>query len=393
VVWEQRTPVEGALDHDLVLGAVDGEEGTVLVATPSHQRNAVVSGKQLVWQEGPIGSATTEILACRLGGRHPDCDPIVVAGGPFVRGRPMISGRRIVYHEVEAGSLRLKLCELERGDHACRTRRVAEQSAFPSRPFVDGRRLLWLDRRAGIPQLVTCLLDPETGACPEVATDVTTALFMAPVGLSGHRVAWYELTGPSPTDRDSRLRLCTLDGDTGACPPVEVASDRVPFDSARLSGRRLVWDMRTPTELPDVFFCVHAGGRCITQRITSELGEQANPAIEGRRLVWQDNRTGFQRIAVLELPELAPIRDQRVTAGHTLAAAGARIETLGARLDPHGPRHALFRWRPRTRHVGEHVLLFRAERPGGLFDEREVRISVRAPHAGSHGAGAGRDPG
>jgi subtilisin family serine protease len=395
VVWETRTPVEGALDHDLVLGAIDGEEGTILIETPDHQHDAVIDGGRLAWQEGPLGPPTSEIRMCTLRGRHPGCDPVVVAGGAVVRGRPSLSGRRIVYHVAEGGSLRLELCELERGDRACRTRRVASESAFPSRPFVDGRRLVWLDRRAGVPRLITCLLAAGSGACPEIETSVASPTGVVPVGMSGGRVAWYELLDPVPGTR-SRLRLCALDPQTGACSPVDVATDRLPFDSAQLSGRRLVWHARSAPDLPDVFFCVHAGARCVPQRITSEMGEQANPAIDGRDVVWQDNRAGFQRIASLRLPELAPLRDHRVRAGERLAfdvralapedpatlltvrtASGAPVEALGARLEPHGPRHARFRWRPRAEHVGQHVLVFRAERPGGLYDEREVGIEVR----------------
>jgi beta propeller repeat protein len=410
-----RSPVEGALDHDLMVGALDGEEGSVLVANPQHQLRPAISGARVVWQEGPFGPPTSEIRMCRLRGRDDACDPLVVAAGGVVHGRPSVSGRRIVYHVAEGGSLRLELCELEHGDRDCRTRRVATQSGFPTRPFVDGRRLLWLDRRAGVPQLVTCLLDARTGACPEVPTAVANPAGVVPVGLSDDLVAWYEQGSPIPGAFPWRLRLCRLDGDTGECPAIEVVSDAQPFEAARLSGRRLVWHLRSALDLPDVFFCVHAGGRCAPQRITSELGEQANPAIDGRDVVWQDNRAGFQRIATLVLPELAPLRDLRVVAGERLAfdvralapedpaveltartASGAPVETLGARLVPHGPRHALFRWRPRGAQVGEHVLVFRAERPGGLYDEREVRIEVREPkrrHGGSgvaHASGAVR---
>jgi beta propeller repeat protein len=274
---------------------------------------------------------------------------------------------------------------------------VAAGSAFPSRPFVDGSRLVWLDRRAGVPRLVTCLLDAKTGACPEVATSVASPFGVVPVGLSGDRVAWYELLAPTGTP--VQLRLCELDPVTGACPPVDVAIAPLPFESAELSGRRLVWHARSAPDLPDVFFCVHSGGRCVPQRITSEMGEQANPAIDGRNIVWQDNRTGFQRIASLRLPELAPLRDRRAVVGRTLdfsvralapedpgaelsarTAAGAPVESLGARLVPRGPRHAVFRWRPRIEHAGEHVLVFRVQRPGGLYDEREVRIEVAPRH-------------
>jgi subtilisin family serine protease len=404
VVWEVRRPAEDALDLDLVLGAVDGEEGSVLVSTPEYQREPAMSGPRVVWQEGPPGPPTSEIRMCRLHGRHPACDPVVVAGGAAARGRPSVSGRRIVYHEIEEMSLRLELCELERGDRTCRTRRVAAESTSPSRPFIDGRRLLWLDRRAAVLQLVTCRLDARTGACPEVATSIANPFGLIPLGLSGDVVAWYERADPIAAGW--RLRLCRLDADTGACPAIEVATGESPFDAAALSGRRLVWHAGSAPEPPDVFFCVLAGARCTPQRITSELGEQANPSIDGRDVVWQDDRTGFQRIAALVLPELAPLRDRRVMAGETVAfavhalapekrgleisahtASGAPVEVLGARIDPTGPRHAVFRWRPRARHVGEHVLRFRAERPGGLFDEREVRIEV-GERKGSHGANA-----
>jgi hypothetical protein len=64
--------------------------------------------------------------------------------------------------------------------------------------------------------------------------------------------------------------------------------------------------------------------------------------------------------------------------------SGEPVETLGARLEPRGPRRARFLWRPGAEHVGEHVLVMRAERRGGLFDERTLRIEVRE-RANKHG--------
>jgi hypothetical protein len=409
VVWQVLSPVLDALDHDLVLGSLRGEAGSVIAATADDSRGVAASGARVVWQEGPLGQVASEIRACVLHGRDPACDPIVVAGGLVGRGRPSVSGRRIVYHEADAGRLRLKLCELEPGGRGCVPRVVAPESTAPSRPLIDGRRLLWQDRRAGVSRLFTCRLDRRSGACPELATTVTSALGVSPAGLSGDLVAWYDVE-LTPDGFRSNLRICALDPSTGECPSAAVASGPDPFEMARLSGRRLAWHASADAELdrPDVYFCVYAGGRCTPQRITSELGEQSSPSIDGRDVVWDDNRDGVQRIAALTLPELAPLRDRRAVAGERIdfdvraeapeprgvvvsasTASGEPVESLGARLEPRGPRHARFRWRPRADQVGEHVLVFRAERPGGLFDEREVRISVRPR---PHGPG-GRHPG
>ena len=406
VVWEVPSDVEGALDHDLVAGRIDADEGTVLIDTPEDQTNGAVSGRRVVWQERVVGATTSQIKMCSLRGAGSGCEPIDIAGAPAARGRPSVSGDRIVYRELEQGELRLKLCELARDGRTCVPRRVASQSAAPSLPFIDGRRLLWAARLGGVDRLVTCRLDPRSGACPEIVLGLTGFwIGLAPVGVSGDLVAYQALT-VGPAGLGWVLHLCALDPRTGDCPALEIPTGVATGPEqleAWLSGRRLVWHAATALDRPDVFFCVYDAGRCTVQRITSEMGDQTNPAIDGRDVVWEDDRTGFRRIAALTLPELAPLRDRRVRAGDRVAfdvralrpedplvvvsartVSGEPVETLGARLEPRGPRRARFLWRPGPEHVGEHVLVMRAERRGGLFDERTLRIEVRE-RASKHG--------
>jgi beta propeller repeat protein len=251
----------------------------------------------------------------------------------------------------------------------------------------------------GGPRFAGCEIDPQSGAC--AASELTGVI--APLSrpaASGSLSAWVELN----FRRTDPLKICELDPESGECPEVLLATgvhDRTPD----LSGNRLVWDGRVGDQASDVFFCEYDRvlQDCPVQRITAHLGEQVASAIDGNRVVWEDDREGGSHVYSIELPELAPIRDRRVAEGRLLwipvrASAGGRddrpltlaaeavgeasLEELGAELVPlragrrRGVSRAALRWRPRFDQAGDYAITLSATTHGGLVTRHTVRIAV-----------------
>lgn len=396
VVWESPRDLDadGETDLDLWTGSFGVEGESPFVQAPGDQTDVVLSEHRAAWRERLPGFAPfeTALSTCRSPGRRAECRPI--ASDPGSRGRPALSGNRLVFRDFVAGETQLRTCALDR--HGCEPRRIAAEVASPLFPVIDGRRIAWAGGSLG---LFTCLLDTTDETCPALPLASDGAL-PEHLALSGSLLA-YQALAPG-----LRLQLiaCRIDPETAACPGLELAS--VPLGSGPgfavdVSGNRVVWQGRGAHSGIDVYYCeYHAQtGDCPVQRITSDPADQSHPSIDGQRVVWEDDREGIRRIASFELPALAALRDRAVRAGRPLvvpirmldgelsvrfsvrAPGVADVAELGARLEQEHPDRALFRWRPAPHQAGSHSFTFRATRSGGLYTEQTLRVHVEGRSA------------
>ena len=122
-----------------------------------------------------------------------------------------------------------------------------------------------------------------------------------------------------------------------------------------------------------------------------------NPAIDGRRVVFEDERDGPSRIYAIELPDLFVLGARSVREGRLLQLAvlgrdptsdapmrlsarladGTPVERLGMRFLQHPKRAlALLSWRPGLEAAGRYALRFEGETGGGLVTRETVEIRI-----------------
>jgi hypothetical protein len=331
-----------------------------------------------------------EIYGCKLEGGD-RCNEIFVSDGQDAPLPPVSAGGRIFWLDERNGALDVRGCELDSAGERCN---LAETGLEPRRRSFLRRNdatLAWTEpgMRAGV-----CDVDPASGQCAERSPVDNIWAFSRPAA-SGRLLSWVEVdfAGRRP------LKICEIDPETGACPVVHV-TDGVEDATPVMSGNRLVWDTGIADEASDVFFCEfdRVRQRCPVQRVTAHHAPQRASVIDGRQLVWEDERAGPARIHGLLLPELAPLRDRRVHSGRTLVIPVRRVrgplredplalsaeavgeqslEELGARF-VEGRNWGLFLWRPQRQHTGTHAFTFKGTTPNGLVTRQTVRVDVVA---------------
>jgi beta propeller repeat protein len=180
-----------------------------------------------------------------------------------------------------------------------------------------------------------------------------------------------------------------------------VVDESVEDPAPRLSGDRLVWDARVGDQDEDVFYCEfdRIRQRCPVQRLTADMARQSRSAIDGDRVVWEDDRDGETRIYGTKLPRIGRMRDLRVVRGGTLVVpvrvwntAGQAVawqveqagdeppSTAGPRIIGRPGGRALLWWRPERDHDGRQVITIAATTASGLVARRSVWVDVLAPH-------------
>jgi len=121
---------------------------------------------------------------------------------------------------------------------------------------------------------------------------VTTSLSDVTPDISGDLVVWDQY---STGGGNIQIRSITT-GDT-----FSITKDSAIQENPVISGNIIVWeDLRNDTDgfcnagncNKDIYYCVYdpSTGDCPNQQITSDPGEQRNPAVSGNRIVWQDFR-------------------------------------------------------------------------------------------------------
>ncbi len=394
------------------------------------------------WNRREPNSFHLQGMGCRMNLRDGRCPEFVLS--PEGSSYPVSAQGRIFWLvEKSEGRRSIHGCLPHPTDGRCDAYDLGLPPARRSGLDTDGESLFWIEFQGG-QRVALCRPDPVTGACPARAlTPVISPL--SRVAVSGRLVAWVDFR----LGRDKPLLLCEFDPQTGGCPPIEIAPN-VLDPTPQLSGNRLVWDGHVGDEASDVFFCEYdrLRGRCPVQRVTAEMTPQAESAIDGRRLIWQDERTGPSSIFGTTLPHFVETgaHKRRVSMGETLKirvraiqgepsardrerrgdgdnlrrhlgdrrgeALGSetlalRVEALqrqgtefvpvplsalGVRFENRGQGYGRLRWRPRGAALGEYIFTFAAETRAGLVTRESILVEVesRSGRHGGRGRGRGR---
>jgi len=363
------------------------------------------------WQASTPDSYQTRGYGCRLDPASGLCPAFEIAPGAPFSSRPVAAQGRIFWLAEDGGGLQsLRGCQPDAASQRCAEYDLGLASARRAFLRSDGKTLSWMEHSGG-QRVGFCHLDPASGACPAQWLRDSIAPYSR-VAVSGNLLAWvqFNFRGNQP------LLICEFQPETGACPPLEV-SPNVRDSTPQLSGRRLVWDGQVGDEASDVFFCEYDPvlGRCPVQRVTAEMTTQADSDIDGRRLIWQDERLGSSTVFGTTLPRFAPIGrpERRVAPGDTLrmrvrADKSRRrkgksrdrgvppiglevhkrvgelwrpvtLAELGVRLAARSSGSARVRWRPDLAHAGVYAFTFSARDRSGLVARESMTVTVEAP--------------
>ncbi len=409
-------------------------------------RNQTRPTRELIasWKRASSGGPPVAGFGCRLNLKSGQCPEFVLGPGQMVSAPPVSAQGRIFWHSAEAdGNQTLHGCLPNTAGTACVEYDLGISPSRQNFLRSDGETLSWIEFQGG-QRVGLCSLDPVTGACPARVLAPVISPFSR-VAVSGRLVAWVDFR----LGRDMPLLLCEFDPQTNACPPIEIAPD-VLDPTPQISGNRLVWDGHVGDEASDVFFCEYdrLRGRCPVQRVTAEMTPQAESAIDGRRLIWQDERTGPSSIFGTTLPHFVETgaHKRRVSMGETLKirvraiqgepsardrerrGAGEKLprhpgdsraealgfetlalgvevlqrqgtefvpvplSALGVRFENRGQGYGRLRWRPRGAALGEYIFTFAAETRAGLVTRESILVEVesRSGRHGGRGRGRGR---
>jgi subtilisin family serine protease len=361
------------------------------------------------WNATEPGAFQVRGYGCRQDPASGLCPAFEIDSGAPVFQPPVSAQGRIFWIDANGG---LRACEPDPLGERCVEYDLGLTPARRGFLRSDGQTLSWIDSSGG-QRVGFCRLDPKTGACPAQLTRDAISPYSR-VTVSGNLMAWvkFNFRGNQP------LLLCEFQPSSGACPPIEVAP-HVRDTTPRLSGRRLVWDGQVGDEASDVFFCEYDPvlARCPAQRVTAEMTTQAHSDLDGRQLVWQDERAGSSTIFGTTLPVLAPLaepeksvapgealrvrvradrnrrgdRDSRGRRAPTIALEvhkrvgedwqPASASALGIRVLGSRAGRAQLRWRPRSRDVGLYAFTFSATNEVGLIARQTMTATVETPPA------------
>ncbi len=306
------------------------------------------------------------------------CRPRPLVADPEARSWRLRSfdGRRLL---LEAGGT-VASCRLTRSGSGCVPRPIERAPGTPriEEPIHDGQLLAFseitLERRPA----PGCLPSEDLPECPLLNAVVR------------------------------RHYACWVDWDASVCDatPISTAERVEAFTGLDVSARRVTWSVGSAAEGASLRFCEFdpRAKTCEPQRLTGSVARVGDPAIDGRRLVWLDERAGPTAVWAYTLPDLRapgrvraiagrrvsiPLRVRSGSSGRVRYAAEwlARAEGgdafTGARLRiidrgrPGGLVHLVGRL-PR-RAEGRALLRIHAEGAGGLTTGRTIEVVVRSP--------------
>ncbi len=403
VVWESRRgeteDAFGLLDADVFIGDFEGRTTRLLAGGPGNQSSPSIArahrGHTVAWHARSLDLATRRAEGCRLG-RDGHCAPVEIAPGVDVPQAPVAVGPHIAWIDASAQDPTLRLCRFGSDPMRCIPKALALPDARYSFLETDGRSTLsWLAFRGGL-RIEHCRLSLRSDCAPRsLAPYYFPSIWPA---ASGELVAWRDIG----TNASGSLLACSHAPETGDCDPVTVLATSTD-DRPRVSGDVIVFEGHVGNEASDVFYCEFdpLRRRCPVQRLTAELLRQDDADVDGRRVVWTDEREGGQRIAGTTLPALFAFAPRRARIGRPLeviAFAQTKDDAIQSvhaeRVDPTGgasddglhvsrvTRIAgdwyLFRarWCPAPGDAGRSILTLAMVGENGLVARRSVEVEV-----------------
>lgn len=336
LVWQIDRDADSPQIHDLVAARFP-DPGKfqppyeIVFALENDQRTPYREGSILAWTE-PTSPTSRGLFWCRIEAQA--CSPVTASAEPGSIGPGILAGGWLVWARTDEGRRVIEGCPLDRGARRCEARVLVDPSTggdWVLHDF-DGRNLL-IGRLGGV---VRCRLEAGAPYCAQQALGFPLGTSPSAPRLDADLLAFEQIdietarppgcAEPDPRPSCARQVVvvtsylaCLIDGETGACDPIPV-SGRARAEQALgldVSGRRVAWAMAEADELPAIRFCEldPVDGTCPAQRIGGTLATQAEPALDGQRIVWSDRRSGAFAIDGLVLPDLRGPSSRTIKAG------------------------------------------------------------------------------
>lgn len=204
---------------------------------------------------------------------------------PAQQNTPDVAGSLVVYSDSRLTHNReIYAFDLASGKEIL----LSSNPATDQFPVIDGTLAAW-ERWAGVPGVGTEIevVDVATGASVRIAHPRGSN--NAPA-ISGHRVVYH-------SNRNSRSEVFLYDLRTGT--EHEIAVGRPGGRIPDISGTLVTYEGPGSTGYPDVWVYDLASG--VRRNLTEGPGNQTNPAVDGRRVVWEDYRHGNAEIYLFDL--------------------------------------------------------------------------------------------
>ncbi len=336
LVWQVDRDADSPQIHDLVAARFPDPGKSqpafeIVFPLENDQRTPNREGSILAWIE-PTSPSSRGLFWCRVEGKA--CSPAPASAEPGSIGPGILAGDWLVWARSDAASRVIEGCPLARGAPRCEARALVDPSTggdWVLHDF-DGESLLL--GRPG--RVVRCRIISGSPHCAQQELEFPLGASPVAPRLDGDLLAFEQIDIESvrppgcsePDPRPSCARqvvvvtsylACRIDGATGACDPIPV-SGRARAEQALgvdVSGRRVVWAIADAEELPAIRVCEldPVDGTCPPQRIGGIVATQAEPAIDGNRIVWSDGRSGTFSIDGLVLPDIRGPASRTIKAG------------------------------------------------------------------------------
>ncbi len=349
LVWQVAEPVEPPVPSDLVLGQfpkpirwvpIPARPAERQLVFAGNQRSPARDGSELAWLETTTGGRLLQ--RCHLdAGKF--CVPRPLSGEGGLFSAPYVAGGWIVWTRTAAEQRFIEGCPVGSANPDCVPRALIDPASGTDWILhsFDGDSLLV--SRPG--RFARCRLVAPSVPCSPADISFPPGVAVIDPVHDGELMAFSRVDvgfapppgcgifDPRPGCSRQIVVLitylaCTVDPTTAFCDPIAV-SDQQPIERSlgiEVSGRRVVWAMGGPAELPAIRFCEFdsVAGKCPAQRVGGGLAAQSEPTIDGNRIAWSDGRAGEIAVWGLPLPNL------RGPALRVLKASGTFSITLEA---------------------------------------------------------------
>lgn len=360
LVWQVDEDADSPQTHDLVVGRFpDGAKTSPIpdrvLVREGNQLSGLREGHVLAWLE-PAGPTRRVLLWCRLAGKSP-CNPLLASQEAGSIGPAHLAGGWLVWARTDAGRRSIEGCPVGRVRSGCVPRLLIDPATGADWILhsFDGESLLV--SRPG--RFVRCRLDGRSEFCVPEEVRLPSGMSAVEPRLDGDLMAFgqteiEQIRPPGCAPADPRpscapqvtvvveYLACAIDPVTSFCDPI-VLTDQQPVERAlgiAVSGRRVVWSIGRSDEQPALWYCEFdpVARACRAQRVGGVLATQAEPAIDGHRLVWADGRTGPIAVYGIALPDLSGPADRTLKPGIAFAigldAESGSSPTLRYEIEP-----------------------------------------------------------
>ncbi len=292
IVWED----DRNGNFDIYLYDMGTGQTRRLTDDPKDQVAPRISGNRVVWQDyrnsQSLENPDIYLLDLSTGEERMLNSPFSFDNGGYEM-RPDIDGDVVVWEDSAAAISeysRIYFYDMENPAPI----QIYQDSTAQTRPAVSDRKVVWTDFNLG-GVYFRYLLDTQV----HVLERLTSEPVMDP-DISGTRVVWAQFI---PEDSRYNIRLFELDltmtGGTGRW----LSPGSAPQEQPAIDGNRVVWrDERNGNE--DLYLYDLSANREVPLVVAP--GSQNSPDIDGDLVVFTDNRNGNDDIYVASVPVLTP---------------------------------------------------------------------------------------